>query len=461
MTRRLLLSYLALVLAVLALLEVPLGISNARSERQDLTAKVERDADAFASLAEGTLEHRAKTAPVKLVALAAHYRRDTGGRVVVVDTRGVALLDSQPTAPEDRFFRTRPEVAQALAGNVATGVRHSETLGHDLLYVAVPVASGGRVHGAVRITYPTSAIDRRVRRYWLTLAAVAAVVLAATGLVGLALARSATRPLRLVEDAADQASGGDLQARAPLEGPEEIRRLATSFNELVATLDRLLRSQQAFVADASHQLRTPLTSLRLRIENLEHGLAPDDRVELDRAVVELERLARLVDGLLALARADSAQPQPASLDLAAIVRERIDAWTPLAAEQQVELQPELTGPLTVQATPGRLEQILDNLLANALEVAPTGSSILVAARPSRDGVELHVIDHGPGMTPEQRRRAFDRFWRGDGSPGHGLGLAIVQGLATGDGGEVELLDAPDGGLDAVVRLRAGAAEPHR
>jgi hypothetical protein len=147
MSRRLLLSYLSLTLLVLAVLEVPLGITYSRNERRDLEVKVERDAVTVASLSEGVLERTGEISAPALRGVAKRYRADTGGRVVVVDRLGRRVVDSNPIAGDTRFG-TRPEIKVALAGRVASGVRHSNTLGADLLYVAVPIASGGTVLGA-------------------------------------------------------------------------------------------------------------------------------------------------------------------------------------------------------------------------------------------------------------------------------------------------------------------------
>ncbi len=319
MSRRLLLGYVGLTVFVLAVLVIPLGVSNARNERQNLTTKVERDAVALATLAEDTLEGRSNdTAALERVA--ARYQDETGGRVVIVDAEGDALVDSAGPGGASRSFASRPEIAQALSGEVATGTRPSVTLGTDLLYVAVPVASSGVVHGAVRVTYPLSTVDQRVLRYWLILAAISAVVLAVASIVGLRLARSIARPLADVEQAAARAGAGDLTARAPEdEGPPEVRSLAGSFNHMVGTVDELVRSREAFVADASHQLRTPLQALRLRLENLERDVSPDARGDLDAALAEMARLSHLVDGLLALARTDSTTAQRRELRLDDVV----------------------------------------------------------------------------------------------------------------------------------------------
>jgi signal transduction histidine kinase len=448
-TRRLLLGYLGVTLFVLLSLEVPLGVQNQRTERHDLSAKVSHDAMVLAADSEDAAQAPMPRQLDALAAIAADYARRTGARVVVVDRQGDALIDTSPRVGGRESFASRPEIAAALAGRYPSGVRTSKTLHERLLYVAVPIASSGRVHGAVRITYPYSAVDSRILRYWLLLALIGAVVLAGAAVVGLGLARFVTRPLRHLEAAAAAVGEGQLEARAPeREGPSEVRSLAAAFNETVAKLSRLLRSQGDFVADASHELRTPLTALQLRLESLPQS---QDR---DAALLEADRLRDLVDGLLALARADAGSEASARVDASALIRQRVEAWSPLADEHGVTLVVELDGPLPAHAAPGRLAQVLDNLLANALDASPRGGKVTVSAAGTPSWVELHLRDEGPGMTREQRERAFDRFWRaGSGEGGSGLGLAIVKRLVSADEGEVELGEAPGGGVDAVVRLR--------
>ena len=450
MNRRLVLGYLSLALLVLVVLEVPLAVTYRRNELQDLTAKVERDAVAFGSLSEDLLEGNGGSR-IALQRVARGYAADTGSRLILVNRKGAALVDSNRGGL--RSYRSRPEIAQALGGQVATGTRYSRTLGHGLIYVAVPVASSGAVLGAVRITSPTSTLDARVHRYWLTLVGIAAVVLALTALIGLALARWVGSPLLALERTAARAGEGDLGVRAEeTRGPPEVRTLAAEFNVMIREIEQLVLAQEEFVADASHQLRTPLTALRLRLENLGRDVAGDVRGELDAALVEVERLGRLVDGLLVLARAGDARPAPGPIRLAPVIRGRADAWASLADERGVRIEVDAPEEASGVATSERLDQALDNLIANALEVSPDGSVLRVWAREG----ELHVVDEGPGMSEEQRARAFDRFWRGpDGARGggSGLGLAIVNRLVRSDGGRVELRRAPTGGIDAVVRLR--------
>ena len=230
-------------------------------------------------------------------------------------------------------------------------------------------------------------------------------------------------------------------------------------------LEELVGAQESFVADASHQLRTPLTALRLRLENLEAQLDDPEAIDdLAAARAETSRLSRLVDGLLALARADRRRSGderfPIRLD--DFIAERLDAWQPVTEEYGVELVG-LGGGQRAMASPDRLAQVLDNLLANATDVSPGGSRLVIRANAATDGrhVEIHVVDQGPGLDPDQRRHAFDRFWRAEGGRagsgrgelgGSGLGLAIVRQLVLADGGSVELAESPDGGVDAIVTL---------
>ncbi len=240
--------------------------------------------------------------------------------------------------------------------------------------------------------------------------------LGAAALVGIFLSRWVTQPLAPMRRAAVRLGHGDLTARVgPGPGPPEVQEVATAFDEMAGRLEQLVDAQEAFVADASHQLRTPLTALRLRLENLETEIAgADAQDDLAGARRETQRLSRLIDGLLTLARADRGTDwsERQVLEVQAATDERIDTWRPIAEECDVELVGEPSD-LRVDVSPDRLAQVLDNLLANATDASPRGTRLRLFARRSPDGrwVEIHVVDQGPGLDPEQRRRAFDRFWR--------------------------------------------------
>jgi signal transduction histidine kinase len=282
-----------------------------------------------------------------------------------------------------------------------------------------------------------------------------------SAVVGVILARSMSLPLGRLELAVGRLGEGDLAVRArDREGPPEIRSLARRFNQMASRLDELVTAQKRFVADASHQLRSPLTALRLRIENLE-AAADDSSSEAISAVGrEVQRLSRLVDGLLVLGRADQETVERCEIDISDVIEERCESWSALTSERNIELEHDAATPRssTCRLIPGDLDQILDNLLANAVEVSPEYGRITVRLDGSEaKHTEIHVVDQGPGMSTEDRRRAFDRFWQGSERPsGHsGLGLAIVRQLAVRNGLGVELRQAEPTGLDAVVSLPTG------
>ena len=451
MGRRLLVAYLSLALVVLLALEIPLAIFYERSERRELSLRLERDAVRIASVVSDSLQASRPLTSEQVATYLTRAFRAKDGRVVVVDQTGESVTDTGEPGAAPRSFASRPEIQTALIGAVATGSRFSNTLDAELIYVAVPVRTAGTVAGAVRITYPESDLRARILRYWLMLIAVAAIVLAAATAVGLRFVRQIARPLARLERAAGEAGRGDLNVRAPVDGPPEVRSLASSFNDMVGRLQELMRSQQKFVADASHQLRTPLAALRLRLEAARPGSTPDD---VEGALKEVERLARLVAGLLSLARADAAEAPPGLADVALIASERCEAWTAFAAEEGATIHAILPDSLPARVTPDRLSQVLDNLIENALEATPAGSTITIAGAVEDGQVVLRVRDQGLGMSVADRSRAFDRFWRSrSDATGSGLGLAIVRRLVIADGGSVELGDAPRGGLEVTIHLR--------
>jgi len=457
-TRRLLATYLLLTLVVLLALEVPLVLGYRNHQMDQLTSGIERDAFVLSSYLSDSLSGGT---PVDFTTVATNYTAATDGRVVIVNSTGDVLADSDPSAPGLRNFSSRPEIARALDRQIATGTRKSTTLGTGLVYVAVPISIGDHVLGALRVSYSTDQVDAKVRRYWVVLLGAGLVTLFLAAVLGILLARWVTRPIGKLRDAATRIGMGDLSARADINrGPPEIKDLASAFNATAVRLEELVTAQEQFVADASHQLRTPLTALRLRLEMLEIDSDDANRDDIDGARNEVQRMSRMVDGLLALARAERTQgARPGRLALDESLQERAAAWQPVAEERGVSIVAR-GGGLKARCTSDMLSQVLDNLIANALEIAPANSVLTLQAAtedsPSGSVVTVHVIDQGPGLTDEQRERAFDRFWRATNERGElggtGLGLAIVQKLVESEGGRAELRAAEGGGLDAVLLL---------
>lgn len=459
MTRRLLASYVSLVLLVLLALEIPLGLLYSRGATDRFLAAMERDAVVLAERSEEAIEQGDSR---QVAPLLADYLRENGGRAVVVDADGDVVASTAPQ-PQARELAGGTDISAALRNQRRSGYSSDG----DWLSVTVPAASGETIRGALQLTYPASSVGAQTLQMWLVLTGVGLAVLAIAVAVGAALARWMTRPVRELERATARLAGGTLTNPPALDqGPPELRRLAATFTSTAVRLQQLIAAQRSFAADASHQLKTPLTALRLRLENLEPDLDPDAHDSLDEAVAETDRLARMVQGLLALARLDNAATERVPADADAVIEDRAASWAPFAAEQHVTIEVTGTPVGDVLAVPGALEQVLDNLLANALRVAPAGSTLTIDRRGHHEGtVTLHVIDHGPGMSPADRRRAFDRFWRAPDSAddGSGLGLAIVDRLVRASGGQISLEQAPGSGIDATIRLRQHhpAARPTR
>jgi two-component system, OmpR family, sensor kinase len=439
------------LLLIIVALEVPLALNLAR--RIDAEVKNEAASQAFivAANASGHMGNRPE-----LAKLSRSSGRTLGARVIVVDARGRLLADSTVAAPPSASYASRPEIATALRGNRAQGERHSDTLGQDLLYTAVPVTNEGKVVGATRVTQSLSAVHSRIRRGVLALIAIGAFAL----VVGLALAwflaSSLSRPLRNLAATARRFEAGDLEARAELAGAAEQREVSAAFNDMAERLGVVLAAQREFVANASHQLRTPLTGLRLRIESARAKSGPGAAAELEAAEQEVERLARLLTSLLTLAR-EGDKPAPRPVSLARAAERAHERWAAAAEQDGRELELVGNGDATIAASEEDLAILLDNLIENALRYSPTR----VAVDWGRDGVEawLAVLDEGPGLQAGEETQLFERFARGSAGSdrsGTGLGLAIVQTLAHRWRGEASLSNRLEGGTRAEVRFPAAA-----
>lgn len=274
------------------------------------------------------------------------------------------------------------------------------------------------------------------------------------------------RPLGRVRDQVAARRFGELTPVSPAGVPDEVLPLVESMNALFDRLQKAYEAQAHFVADAAHELRTPLAALTVQVDNLRRaGDGEGRRAALDALAGGVARAARLVDQMLDLARQEALQdhaPPREPVDLLALSREVIAEQAPLAARAGVDLGLHESGALRLAADAGALTVLMRNLIANALRHAPPGTRVDVSLINRPDGVEWVVEDAGPGIAPEQRERMRDRFHRGlEGGPGSGLGLAIVTAIARRHGGELLLAASPRlGGLRASVRLpRPAAAAP--
>lgn len=459
MRRVLLASFLGIVLIALAVTTVPFAVFLQTVERDRLLTSLERDAFVLGGRAEEALESRnpEELAPVR--ELAKDYRDAGGARVVIVDAGGTAVVTNDPE--ETRVgvsYSSRPELATALTGVVSTGERFSETLGITLVYVAVPVFSGPSVVGAVRLTFDAAFIDAEVNRQLAGIGIVALITLGLGALVAVVLSGTLVRGVRELDNAARAVSHGDFTARAKEDvGPSEIRALSRAFNEMAIRVGSLIDQQKRFASDASHQLRTPITALMLRLEGLRDSLklSAKNMERFDAIESEMSRLTRLIDGLLALGRSGAEGVVREKLDASAVARERVESWQSLAEEAGITVTSMITDSVWLEAVPTAVEQIMDVFLDNALSVSPAGGTITVSLSVEESRGVFKVEDQGPGLTDAELARAFDRFWRGSSDyEGSGLGLAIVAELAFSSQADVGLERGRNGGLVAWASFAA-------
>jgi signal transduction histidine kinase len=447
-----LLAAFAYVMVLLAVaLVVPFALNLSARIDAEVRAEATSQAQLIAASASGRLSQRSE-----LRSLARRAARASSGRVIVVDGRGRLLADSVGSGLGGSSYASRPEIASALRGRPVQGERHSASLDQDLLFTTVPVVSRGRPAGAVRVTQSVEAVNARKRRDVLVLVALAFVALLLGLAVAWLLADSLSRPMRALAGAARRVGHGELDTRAAVEGSGEQREVARSFNAMTDRLGRALQSQRAFVANASHQLRTPLTGLRLRLEAAAgRSRDPGVREELAAAEEETMRLADLLRDLLVLAREEQppvpAEPAPLAA-AAAAARERWEHRAEVAGHE-LELSGERS--LAVLAAREDLGAILDNLIENAISYSPAGEPVRIEWSRAGDEAMLAVLDRGPGVADDEREAVFERFYRGQAGrdvAGTGLGLPIVAALARRWGGSASLAPREGGGTRAEVRL---------
>lgn len=480
---RLLTTVLSLIVLVLFGLGIPLAGSIAGGEQQRLFLDRLTDTSRFASLAARPLINYQvePNQPGPIGQEIQRYDEVYGIEVAVVDRDGHVVARSRP----DLGVSEQPvatHVGVALAG------RRSEPASLLLpwdarpLVLAEPVLVDGEVRGAVVTISPTDRSRGRVLWWWGLLAGGGALVLGLAVLLALPVVRWVLLPVRRLDEATGQvviavANGERVAPVGGDSGPPELRRLTHDFDQMAASVSDVLAAQRAFVADASHQLRNPLTALLLRLNNLE-GRITDEAVEHHVAAVEeTRRLNQILDELLALARAESRSLAPVHVDVDAVLADRVAVWRVVADVRGIELvldgahlthdstagldgegPPE--GELMAMVPPRSLDGVLDAVLDNAVKFTADGSRVDVGARRAGEHIAVSVRDHGPALKPDELARATDRFWRSPSHqnvPGSGLGLAIVRVTIERVGGSVRL-DLPDGGgLRVTIELPAAPA----
>ncbi|MGW3497722.1 ATP-binding protein [Streptomyces sp. NPDC001020] len=461
MRARLLPLLIVLMAAVLLALGVPLAVSLAAAEQQRVVVDRIDDTARFAALAQFVTN------------------RPTGSRVGVTDERGETLRkelamyysvygiragvfyrDDMPmaNAPENWYLpgvgEGRDAFNEALLGRRSHDPEQVWPWQDSGLVVASPVIRDGDVVAVVVTDSPTGQLRSRILDGWLLIGAgESAAMLLAVG-AALRLTGWVLRPVRILDATTHDIATGSLKSRvAAAGGPPELRRLARSFNEMADNVESVLEQQRAFVADASHQLRNPLSALLLRIELLALEL-PEGNEEIASVRTEGKRLAQVLDDLLDLALAEHAEADLQITDIGALAAERVAAWGPAAKAKGVLLTGSCPA-TTAWADPVTLSSALDAVIDNAVKFTPGGQRVEVRVEASGETATVVVTDGGPGLGDEELARVGDRFWR---SPAHqnikgsGLGLSISRALLAAGGGSIAYARHEPHGLKVTVTV---------
>jgi signal transduction histidine kinase len=390
--RRFLTSTVAIAVTAIVLLGVPLGFVLDRQARDATISRLERSAATIAVAVEPIVADGERPEPALLAQLT-----PPGDRTVVH-----LADDSRVTAGE-------PPRAPTLSVRTAAGTG-----------------------ATVELVAPATPVRDTVRRSVLILAGVAAVGLGLALVLATVQARRLARPVEELARSARRLGAGDFSARPPRSGVPELDALAETLDSSRERIAALVDAERQFAANASHQLRSALTGLTLRLEELAASPAPETRAEADEALAQAARLDATIDQLLSLARTGRAGERR-TFDLAALVAEHVRDWQPRFRRAQRSIEARAEGPVPVHATPGAAGQIVDILLSNALEHGAGRVALHIRSEPS--GGVVQVSDEGKGIDPDAAPHLFDRPDQAE----HGIGLPLARQLARADLGSLDLV----------------------
>ncbi|MEH1122926.1 sensor histidine kinase [Micromonospora sp. CPCC 206061] len=456
MQRRLLITYLSLLAAVLAGLSVPLGVAVASRNAQEMFIDRLNDTARFASLAEPAL----RTGYVQTLEAELRQYDEMFGIAAAVTGRDGRLVLTSRDDLDVAAEPVRARVEAALSGERAGFGGGLWPWSDEPLVVAEPIGRGGDIIGVAVTVSPSDALHALTLRNWALLLGLSLLVLVVGAVAAVPLTRWMLRPVRDLDDAALAWTEGRFGDRVPAgSGPPELRQLTASFNTMAERIATLVERQRSFVSYASHQLRTPLATMRLSLDNLGPAVRDDGADDYRMVAEEIVHMGRMCDALLAYARAEATADEVVDVDAATVADERVAVWRQAAELAGVTLSRAGADRAPARAAPEAIDQALDALLSNAVKFAGAGATVTVTVEPSGSDVDIHVVDTGPGMPPDDLARAAQPFWRRSAHQnveGSGLGVTVADALIAASGGRLDLLPAEPHGLHARVRLRAAS-----
>ena len=437
-----------LLLSVFTLTLTSLFVTSAVREEMTTVAEtnLRRHAESIATLMGRSMDEVALTAEQRrrLVSEMVRLSGEFQGRMCIVNWEGEVLEDSDPEGEKQvkKYF----EVYEALNG------RYHAELRSDTLYLAVPILAKGKTQGAVYGSRPLVEVDQLMAGLYERTRPAALVVLLLSVVLSLLLGRSVTNPVKKLSEGVRRISRGDYDFKLKLRRGDELGRLASDVDRMATNLASHREVLMQFVSDASHELKTPIASVKALTEGLQDGALESPETAqrfLTLLASEADRMQNLVESLLCLQRLEG-EPElkRESFELGEAVRSVVE---PFALSRQISFQGEA---VSVFADRQAVFQILNNLISNGLRA---GEPVEVRWDVKADGVEVSVSDRGPGLEEEDLERVFQRFYRTEQSRsresgGTGLGLSICRRLAEAHGERIWLENRSEGGLTAFFTL---------
>ena len=432
----------------------------------------------FEGRREGYLSGAYESLSTVLNERAAKVNREFGAYIAVVDRNGYAVDNARTAYSEDPEFvesLSGSEIRSALEriqGGETIRIR-SESGEAPTFTVGVPFQQNGRVEGAVFIQTKAQRIESGLEDTLVKIGGIAAGIILLSGVALFLFVRSAMKPLRRLTDAAGAIAEGDMTVQVPENrGDRKIREVSRAFNTMTRKLRNVEEGRREFVANVSHELRTPITSIRGFAQGMADGvIPPEEQPKYLRLVAEEStRVSNLVDDLLALSRLEreDAEPDWSVFDINEMLRRAIIRRMEDLEKKGIEAacEPE-TDPCMVRADRDRIEQVVINLLDNAVKFTPEGGTITLSSAVNGRLAEITVRDTGPGIPEEDREKIFDRFFTGDRAhttgKGTGLGLSICRRITEMHGQTLKLLDTEKGAAFRFTLERApdGLTEPEK
>lgn len=369
-------------------------------------------------------------------------------RITVINSGGVVLCDSEEESSIMENHHDRPEILQVLNGNSSgTYIRYSYTLNKNMMYVAVPVMSNNSIEKIIRLSLPAAGVEKTLNTLYLQVAIGGFTILVIVTILCFYIAKHLNKPLLSIGRGLKEFSEGNFNHRIPLPNTEEMAALADGMNNMAVKLEKLEQVRSQFVANVSHELKTPITAIRCFVETIKEQKINDPqktRHFLDVIIKHTDRLNSIIDDILVLSRIDQERKGKIRLEnvkIGQILKFVVSVCRNIADDKGITLKVNCKDDIDLQVNIRLLEQAMVNLVDNAIKNSSSGSCVIIEAFKSNDDAVIKVIDSGYGIAKEHIPHIFERFYRVDKSRsrelgGTGLGLSIVKNIVIAHGGSV-------------------------